>query len=79
MSDVELDALILSIAMVKWLKVARVIGETSERLEDAGVVPDLDRIHQRIAALAGAGALDGQGDLSRWRYGEIRLPAARST
>lgn len=76
MADSELDELILSVAETRWLKVARIIGQTSEQLESGGCGPDLKLIARRIEALVGIGALESRGDLSQWRYSEIRLPTA---
>jgi len=74
MVDAELDQLILSVAETRWLKVARIIAQTSEQLERAGCAPDLKLIARRVEALVGIGVLESRGDLSQWRYSEIRLP-----
>jgi hypothetical protein len=73
MVDSELDELILSFAETRWLKVARIIGQTSDQLEHAGCAPDLKLIARRIEALVGSDVLESRGDLSHWRYSEIRL------
>jgi hypothetical protein len=64
-----LDALILSFARERWLKVARIIGQVSER---TGEETKLDAIAIRIRALVDDGRLEAKGDLSRWRYSEVR-------
>lgn len=47
------------------------IGQlTGEEMDE-----DLSRSGERIKALVAAGKLESQGDLSRWRYSEVRLPA----
>lgn len=61
MSD-TLDALILSFTSVRWLKVARIIGQVSER---TGEETKLDAIVIRIRALVDDGKLEAKGDLSR--------------
>ena len=35
---------------------------------------DPDGVAQRICALVENGQLEAQGDLSRWRHSEVRLP-----
>jgi hypothetical protein len=66
-----LDALILSVASERWQKVARIIALVSER---AGDGTNFDAIADRIRALVDDGKLQAEGDLSRWRYSEVRLP-----
>jgi hypothetical protein len=66
-----LDALILSSASERWQKVARIIAVVSER---AGDGTNFNAIAARICALVDDGKLQAKGDLSRWRYSEVRLP-----
>jgi hypothetical protein len=70
-----LDALILSAAIERWQKVARIIALVSER---AGDGTKFDVIAARIRALVDDGKLQAKGDLSRWRYSEVRLPQSSS-
>jgi hypothetical protein len=70
-----LDALILSFASERWQKVARIIGQVSERTGDE---TKLDAIAIRIRALVDDGELEAKGDLSRWRYSEVRHPQSTS-
>jgi hypothetical protein len=77
---VDLDQLLLSFCTGRWLKVARIIGETLEALEQRGVQMDgsvADQIDARMAALVGSGRLEAQGNIKRWRYSEVRLPGGR--
>ena len=70
----ELDATILSHARERWQKVARVAAET---MQDRGLDPSdkqLDIVVARVCALVGGGRLVAQGDLSRPRFSEVRLP-----
>lgn len=66
-----LDALILSCASERWQKVAKIIAVASER---AGDGTNFDTTAARIRALVDDGKLQAEGDLSRWRYSEVRLP-----
>ncbi len=70
-----LDALILSFTSERWLKVARIIGQVSER---TGEETRLDTIAARIRTLVDEGKLEAKGDVSRWRYSEVRRPESSS-
>ena len=65
------DTLILSSASDRWQKVAKIIAVVSERV---GNGPHFDAIEARIRALVEDGKLQAEGDLSRWRHSEVRLP-----
>jgi len=72
----QIDEAVLAVADEHWHKVAMMIVRAAERLDsqlpqgDAGH----DLIAQRIAALVEDGRLVAQGDISRWRHSEVRLP-----
>ena len=68
--DNDLDALILGVAKDRWQKVAMVIAKTRDL---AAPDIDLDEIARRIRALVAAKRLEGVGDLSNWRFSEVRL------
>jgi hypothetical protein len=73
----EIDAAVLAVALPRWQKVALVISKTSERL---GSFPtDGDEQYgcyaERIAVLVREGRLVAQGDITKWRYSEVRLPS----
>lgn len=68
----DLDSAILAECSPHFLKVARIIGDVRVRLEPAEINPELI---DRIIALVEAGRLEGDGNLTRWRYSEVRLPA----
>ena len=68
------DALLLSLASERWLKVARLVGEALTRTMDPHVqIGDLF-LQARIRALAEAGHLESRGDLGTMRYSEVRRP-----
>jgi Protein of unknown function len=75
LSNDELDALLLAHADAHWQKVAMIIGKAMSANKEC----DSDRMGQRIAALVDAGKLESAGDISNWRFSEIRLPAKRVT
>ena len=74
----ELDATILSHARERWLKVAMVAART---MQERGLGPSdeqLDIVVARVRALVARGRLVAQGNLSRPRFSEVRLPGAES-
>jgi hypothetical protein len=73
-SNSEIDVLILGCAQPGWVKVEAVIVRVGALCEKQNLRFDPDVIASRIVALAYEGSLDGIGDLSRWRHGEVRLP-----
>jgi len=68
--------IILAVAQTSWRKVALIIAKAAERLGPG--LPDGDEgyemIAQRVETLAQAGRLVSQGELTRWRHSEVRLP-----
>lgn len=66
------DDLIFSEVCERWLKVARIIHRVSDRVPNG---PHFEKVAARIQALVNEGKLEGKGDLSRWRYSEVRLAA----
>ncbi|HTH49648.1 MAG TPA: hypothetical protein VMB21_19195 [Candidatus Limnocylindria bacterium] len=66
----------LSTANGRWRKVAMVFGRVSEAL--GAEFPEGEAGHElfdrHLAALVGAGRLQAQGDITRWRFSEVRLP-----
>jgi hypothetical protein len=74
----ELDELILSFCDVRWLKVARIFGNTMQVLEDRGIqIPGgmAAALDARLEALVKSGRLQAKGNIRRWRFSEVRLPA----
>ena len=70
----DLDEAILSVATNNWRKVAFVVAKTQHELEDAGITVSYDAVAERVKALVDNGRLEGQGNLDRWRFSEVRLP-----
>ena len=76
MTPSQIDDAVLAVADEHWHKVAMIIIRAAEKLGseltegDAGY----ELVAQRIAALVEDGRLVSQGDLSRWRHSEVRLP-----
>jgi hypothetical protein len=75
----ELDELILSFCKERWQKVAMVFSKTMQVLEDRGIQISggvADALDARMEALVKSGRLEAKGNIRRWRYSEVRLPAA---
>jgi len=72
--DQELDTLILSLAQPKWRKKAMIIARALHHLEAPSSDDVADTVADRIDRLVEMKRLEGRGDLSRWRFSEVRLP-----
>jgi len=76
MTHSQIDEAVLAVADEHWHKVAMMIIRAAERL--GSQLPEGDAGHdliaQRIKALVEDGRLVAQGDVSRWRHSEVRLP-----
>jgi hypothetical protein len=74
-----IDATLQQQARRSWLKVARVV---SDALRAGGFPPDDDdhiALHvRRLMGLVESGALEGQGNVRRPRWSEVRLPSQGS-
>jgi Protein of unknown function len=69
----EIVRLILSFAKVQWRKVAMIISQVLDDYRQRGVEVE-DGVAERICALVENGPLEAQGNLSRWRHSEVKLP-----
>jgi hypothetical protein len=73
-SSAHLDQLILTVAKPKWQKVAMVIIKAQKIAEKMDFKTSDGALAARISALCTDGRLELQGNLSRWRHSEVRLP-----
>jgi hypothetical protein len=73
-SDEQVDSLILAFAQVQWRKVAMIVGQVVSECRRSGRDLGPDDVAKRISALVEIGQLEAQGDLSKWRHSEVRLP-----
>jgi Protein of unknown function len=74
-SETDLDSIIFSALSSRWQKTAMVIAKALKRCETLGLPVDAEVVGVRIQALAEADRLEGEGDLRKWRYSEVRLSA----
>jgi hypothetical protein len=73
LDDVTIDALILSVASAEWCRVAILIARTMDAAKAQGLDLASSAVVARIYALAERKALATQGNIRRWRAGEVRL------
>jgi len=74
-SETDLDNAIFSALTSRWQKTAMVIGNALKYCKTLALPVDEEVVGVRIRALAEAGRLEGEGDLRKWRYSEVRLNA----
>ena len=70
-----LDTLILAAADGEWRKVALVIARATDAAKAQALDVPAQAIAQRIYALTDNKRLVVQGNVRRWRAGEVRLPS----
>jgi hypothetical protein len=70
----SVDGLILSSAKAQWRRVAMIVSQVLGECGRLGINIDEHGVAERICALVEGGQLEAQGNLSRWRYSEVKLP-----
>ena len=75
--DPRLDAVILAAATAEWCKVAMLIARATDAARIAAIAAPAQVIANRIYALVGDRRLEVQGNVRRWRAGEVRVPPAK--
>ena len=65
----DLDTLILATVQPDWRKVAFVIASVCHSSN-----ADEQSVASRIGQMVADRQLEAQGDLSKWRFSEVRLP-----
>jgi len=71
----DIDALIFTeLTDPYWRKVARVVGRALTTCEARSIPLNAEVIAARIQELAETGRLESAGNLTMWRYSEVRLP-----
>ncbi len=71
----DLDGMIFSKLNPSWRKTARIIGDVAAAYNQRSTPLDAEIVGARIQALAEAGRIESQGNLSMWRHSEVRLKA----
>ena len=70
-----IDAVILSAVDGEWRKVALVVARATDAAKAQALDVPAQAIAQRIYALTDNKRLVVQGNVRRWRAGEVRLPS----
>lgn len=74
-ADIEvIDSAILANSFSRWLKVARVVGDTVSALSERYPRLSYAFYAQRLRHLARRGRLESRGNLEYLRFSEVRLP-----
>jgi hypothetical protein len=73
-SDDHIDDLILSVVSGQWRKVAFIVSKVLRVYRNNAPETSEDTIAYRVRALVDDGKLEAQGNLSRMRHSEVRLP-----
>ena len=73
----DVDALIFAHMVENWRKVARIVGDAVTTCEARSMPLSAEVIAARIGELADTGQIESQGNLTKWRYSEVRLPRGR--
>lgn len=71
--DSPIDDIILKAVRPNWIKVAMLVGSVAKDCERQSLPASYEAIADRIAALVEQRRIEAAGDLSNWRYGEVRL------
>ena len=71
----DLNAIIFSHVEKRWLKVARVAARTTDDCGGGPTDANIAVVTARLRELVAFGRLEAQGNLSRPRFSEVRLPA----
>ena len=76
-TDSFIDERILFFVRPQWRKVAFVLTKVIHEFHAKGIGVSEDRFEQRLRALIELQQIEPAGDISRWRFSEVRLPPSR--
>jgi Protein of unknown function len=69
----DVDKLIFAAPKENWRKVAMIVGNVFQTCEARSIPLSDEVIAARIQELAENGLIESQGNLTKWRYSEVRL------
>ena len=72
-TESDVDKLIFAALKENWRKVALIVGNVFQTCEARSIPLSDEVIAARIQELAEAGRIESQGNLTKWRYSEVRL------
>jgi hypothetical protein len=72
-TESDVDKLIFAALRENWRKVAMIVGNVFQTCETRSIPLSDEVIAARIQELAEAERIESQGNLTKWRYSEVRL------
>jgi hypothetical protein len=75
-TDSLLDERILFFVGPQWRKVAFILSKVAHEFDAKGIVISEDRLEERLRALIELRKIEPAGDVSRWRFSEVRIPVS---
>jgi tagatose-1,6-bisphosphate aldolase non-catalytic subunit AgaZ/GatZ len=72
-TESDVDKLIFATLKENWRKVALIVGNVFQACKTRSIPLSDEVIAARIRELAEAGRIESQGNLTKWRYSEVRL------
>jgi hypothetical protein len=75
-TDSFIDERILFFVRPQWRKVAFVLGKVIHEFDAKRISVSEERLGERLRALINSKQIEPAGDVSRWRFSEVRLPAS---
>jgi hypothetical protein len=72
-TESDVDKLIFAALKENWRKVAMIVANVSQTCEIHSIPLSDEVIAARIQELAENGRIESQGNLTKWRYSEVRL------
>jgi hypothetical protein len=73
-TDSFIDERILFFVRPQWRKVALVLTKVAHEFDGNGISISEERFEKRLRALIELRQIEPAGDVSRWRFSEVRLP-----
>jgi hypothetical protein len=76
-TDSLIDERILFFVDPQWRKVAFVLTKVIHEFDAKGISISEERLEKRLRVLIKSKQIEPAGDISRWRFSEVRLPTSR--
>jgi hypothetical protein len=73
-TDSSIDERILFFVRPQWRKVALVLTKVIHEFDAKGIGISEERLERRLRLLINLTQIESAGDVSRWRFSELRLP-----
>jgi len=70
----DIDVLIFDHTVGNWRKMAKIVGDVLTVCRARSMPLNAEVIAARIQELAETGRIESAGNLTMWRYSEVRLP-----